>query len=202
MKFGITGGIGSGKSYICNMLKAEGFPVYNCDDEAKRLMVEDMEIISSLRNLIGNEAYIEQKAFGGKSNFTLNKQLIASYLFANTEHATKVNAIVHPQVKKDFNRWADAQDTKHVIMECAILFESGFDNVIDKSILIYADEEKRLARAMKRDNATESQILHRMQQQINGEEARLRADYILDHNEYETTNDEVRKLILWINKFD
>ncbi len=200
MKIGITGGIGSGKSYICNLLKSQGYPVYNCDNEAKRLMVESREIIDSIRELIGHDAYIEQHSFDGGTVYVLNKPLIANYLFANPSNASKVNAIVHPVVKKDFVEWVKDQNTEHVFMECAILFESGFDNSVDKTVLIYADEDKRLQRAMKRDNAPAEQIRERMKHQISGEKAKLLADYVFDHNEYDTTDDELAKLLSWIEQ--
>lgn len=200
MKIGITGGIGSGKSYICNRLKSLGFPVYNCDEAAKRLMVENEEIITSLRKLIDADAYTEQCTDDGRIVYSLNKPLIANFLFANSDNASKVNAIVHPIVKKDFTEWCERQKEEHVFMECAILFESNFDTVVDKCVLIYADEEKRLHRAMVRDNATEEQIRNRMRHQISNEEARKRADYIFDHNDYDTMDDELKKLIYWIEK--
>lgn len=201
MTYAITGGIGSGKSYICNMLKAMGYPVYNSDDEAKRLMVESMEIINAIRNLVGHEAYIEQHTADGKSSYTLNKGVIANFLFANPTNAAKINAIVHPVVKKDFHRWAQEQSNDTIFMECAILFESGFDNTVDKSILVYADEDIRLHRAMNRDNASEAKIRERMQQQISGEEACKKADYIFNHNQFETTDEELGKMLRWIGKY-
>lgn len=200
MKIGITGGIGSGKSYICNILKNMGYPVYNCDNEAKRLMIENETIISSLRSLITQEdPYFETEEEGKGIRYKLNKEIVGNYLFADAENAQKVNAIVHPVVKEDFLQWAQNQQTPHVMMECAILFESGFDAVVDKSVLIYADEEKRLRRAMKRDNAAEEQIRIRMSQQISNEEAVKRADYILNHNDYDTTDDEIERLVNWLN---
>lgn len=198
MKIGITGGIGSGKSYICNILKGKGFPVYNCDDEAKMLMVNDHEIIDNLRMLISEDAYVEHTSASGETEYVLNKPIIAEYLFANPNNAAKVNGIVHPVVKRDFLKWADKQDSECVFMECAILFESGFDSVVDKCVLIYADEDKRLRRAMKRDNATEEKIKDRMRHQISGEDACSRADYIFDHNEYDTTDEEIEKLLCWL----
>lgn len=198
MKIGITGGIGSGKSFICQILKDKGFPVYSCDDEAKRLMVENMEIIQSLKKLISDDAYIEQHTDEGNTYYILNKPVIAQYLFANPSNAARVNAIVHPIVKADFCNWASKQDQKYVFMECAILFESGFEDTVDKTVLIFANERNRLKRAMKRDNATEQQIRSRMSQQISGKEACQRADYVFDHNDYDTTDEEIEKLLLWI----
>lgn len=198
MRIGITGGIGSGKSYVCNILKSKGLPIYNCDAEAKKLMVENHEIITSLRSLISQDAYTEYMNADGTVCYELNKPVIANFLFANPDNAARVNSIVHPVVKEDFCRWAKEQNSEHVLMECAILFESGFDSVVDKTVLIFADEEKRLHRAMKRDNASEQQIRNRMSQQISNEEACHRADYIFDHNEYDTTDEEIGKLLQWL----
>ena len=94
----ITGGIGSGKSYISNILQEYGIPIYNTDDEAKRLMVSDEGIRRDLVALLGEEVYVEG---------TLNKSLLASYLFADPENAARINGIVHPRVKMDFCRWLE-----------------------------------------------------------------------------------------------
>lgn len=198
MKIGITGGIGSGKSYICHLLQDIGYPVYNCDEEAKRLMTSHPGIIAAIRKAVGDDAYSECQAADGSLQYALNRPRLAAYLFANAENASTINAIVHPIVKDDFLHWAERQGTEHVIMECAILFESHFDDVVDKAILIYADEHLRLQRAMKRDKATEQQIRGRMRHQIQGEEARRRADYIFEHNDYSTTQAELQKCIAWI----
>lgn len=198
MKIGITGGIGSGKSYICNILKAKGYPVYNCDDQAKRLMIADENIVKSLTQLIGSEAYNNRESQEEPPGRTLNKNVIAAFLFDNPNNASKINAIVHPRVKADFAEWASKQCSTTVFMECAILFESGFEDAVDHTILVYADEEKRMLRAMKRDNATEHQIQRRMAQQISGTEACKRADYILDHNDYNTTDAEIQKMLSWV----
>lgn len=199
MKIGITGGIGSGKSFICNMLRQRGFPVYNCDEEAKRLMVKSKVIIEGLRRLIGMDAYEERHVPGGEeSEFILNKTRIAAYLFANKDNAAKVNAIVHPAVKEDFRLWCEQQDSKFVFMECAILFESGFEDAVDKTVLVYSDKDKRLQRAMKRDNATKEQIESRMKQQITDDEALERADFILNNNEYDTTDEQFQKMLSWL----
>ena len=167
-----------------------GYKVYNCDNEAKRLMVEDHSIISQLKELIGDDAYT--------TDGMLNKSVIAQFIFSDSVNATKVNNIVHPAVKKDFLRWAEGKDI--AIMESAILFESGFDAVVDITILIWADARIRLKRAMVRDHATKQQIEARMAVQISEEEAMQKADYIFRHNDYDKTEIEINKLIQYINK--
>lgn len=167
----ITGGIGSGKSYISRILQDYDIPVYNTDDEAKRLMVSDEGIRHDLVALLGEEVYVESK---------LNKSLLASYLFAGTENAARINGIVHPRVKKDFFRWLEQHADKEIAgMECAILFEAGFDDAVDAVVMVYAPEPLRIERAMKRDHATEAQIRARMAAQMNDEEKCKRADYII-----------------------
>ena len=167
----ITGGIGSGKSYISRMLAEYGIPIYNTDDEAKRLMVSDEGIRHDLVALLGEEAYVEG---------VLNKSLLASYLFADAENAARINGIVHPRVKMDFCRWLKRHAEKEIVgMECAILFEAGFEDAVDSVIMVYAPETLRIERAMKRDHATETQIRARIAAQMNDEEKCKRADYII-----------------------
>ena len=167
----ITGGIGSGKSYISNILQEYGIPIYNTDDEAKRLMVSDEGIRRDLVALLGEEVYVEG---------ALNKSLLASYLFADAENAARINGIVHPRVKLDFCRWLEQHTDKEIVgMECAILFEAGFDDAVDAVVMVYAPEALRVERAMKRDHATEAQIRSRIAAQLDDEEKRKRADYVI-----------------------
>ena len=167
----ITGGIGSGKSYISNILQEYGIPIYNTDDEAKRLMVSDEGIRRDLVALLGEEVYVEG---------TLNKSLLASYLFADPENAARINGIVHPRVKMDFCRWLEQHVDKEIVgMECAILYEAGFDDAVDSVVMVYAPENLRVERAVKRDHATEAQIRARIAVQLDDEEKRKRADYVI-----------------------
>ena len=167
----ITGGIGSGKSYISNILQEYGIPIYNTDDEAKRLMVSDEGIRRDLVALLGEDVYVEG---------TLNKSLLASYLFADAENAARINGIVHPRVKLDFCRWLEQHMDKEIVgMECAILFEAGFDDAVDSVVMVYAPEALRVERAMKRDHATEAQIRSRIAAQLDDEEKCKRADYVI-----------------------
>ena len=167
----ITGGIGSGKSYISNILQEYGIPIYNTDDEAKRLMVSDEGIRRDLVALLGEEVYVKG---------TLNKSLLASYLFADPENAARINGIVHPRVKMDFCRWLEQHVDKEIVgMECAILYEAGFDDAVDSVVMVYAPENLRVERAVKRDHATEAQIRARIAAQLDDEEKRKRADYVI-----------------------
>ena len=171
IRIAITGGIGSGKSYVSDLLEKRGIPIYNADNESKRLTVSDMNIREGLIELLGEEVYQEGM---------LNKPLLASYLFASSENAAKVNAIIHPRVKADFQQWADEYRHVGVVgLESAILYESGFDDVVDVVVMVYAPESLRLQRAMKRDQVSETQVRARMAAQMDDEEKRRRADFIV-----------------------
>lgn len=167
----ITGGIGSGKTFVSNLLKERGIPIYNSDDEAKRLMVSDEGIRRDLMALLGEDVY---------QGDALNKSLLASYLFADAGNAARINAIVHPRVRADFSRWlAEHQDVEVAGLECAILYEAGFEDTVDKVLMVYAPESLRIERAMKRDNATERQIRARIAAQMDDEEKSRRSDYVI-----------------------
>lgn len=167
----ITGGIGSGKSYVSSLLHQRGIPIYSADDEAKRLMLLDEGIRQDLIALLGEAVYEKGQ---------LNKPLLASYLFADPEHAVQVNRIVHPRVREDFKRWLENHNDKEIAgLECAILFEAGFEDTVDAVVMVYAPEALRVERAMKRDHATEAQIRARIAAQMSDEEKCRRSDYII-----------------------
>ena len=171
MILGITGGIGSGKSYISRLLTAHfAIPVYDSDIEARRLMVTSEEIRRGLVELIGPEAY----AFDG----TLCKPVVACYLFASEEHAVRVNSLVHPAVKADFMQWA-ASHVGDVAFESAILVEAGFRDAVDYLVTVTAPVELRFQRAMRRDGVGEEQIRERMVHQCMEEERLAAADFVI-----------------------
>ncbi|MCR5535402.1 MAG: dephospho-CoA kinase [Bacteroidaceae bacterium] len=169
---GITGGIGSGKSYISSLLCEQlSVPVYDCDTEAKRLMAEDKSIQQQLMNLVGAHVYKAGK---------LQKDVLADYLFANQQNASQVNAIVHPAVKDDFRRWTALQKADLVAIESAILYESGFVSLADKVLYVDASKELRIQRVMQRDGSTRQQVEVRMNMQ-KAEEQRQKADFIIEN---------------------
>lgn len=186
----ITGGIGSGKSYVSALLEERGIPVYNADNEAKRLTLSDEGIRKGLTKLLGEAVYLDGQ---------LNKPLLASYLFASPEHAREVNGIIHPQVKADFRRWVEAHRAHGIVgLESAILYESGFDDVVDVVVAVYAPEALRIERAMKRDGASEAQIRARMSAQMNEEEKRAKAHYVVMNDGSIPLSTQLDKLITFL----
>lgn len=188
---GVMGGIGSGKSYVCRLLAQRGIPVYSSDDEAKRLMTTDPEIVHDLRQLLGNDVY----EMADDQTLRLNKPLVANYLFASPDHTTRINAIVHPRVKKDFLRWMSEQSTYVVLVESALLVESHLVDVVDCVLLVDAPYRLRLQRTMQRDHATETQVVARMARQLSDEEARRYADYVILNDGAADLNEQIDKVL-------
>ena len=171
IKIGITGGIGSGKSVVSHLLTLMGIPVYISDVEAKRLMLTDENIQTSLCCLLGKDVYREGQ---------LNKMLLTSYLFAAPENAQKVNAIVHPRVRDDFKIWVKAHEPIGFVgIESAILYEAGFENEVDYVVMVYAPTEMRIERAVRRDAISHKRVEERVRSQMNDEDKIHLADYIL-----------------------
>lgn len=166
IRLGITGGIGSGKSYVAQMLQARwDVPVYDCDSEAKRLTAESDDIRTALTQLVGDHLWQQGQ---------MQKPVLAAYLFASPEHAAQVNAIIHPAVRRDFLRWADAHSRSPVVaIESAILCESGFHTLVDGILLVDAPLEVRLQRAMLRDGASRQQVMARMARQDSAQARQL-----------------------------
>lgn len=167
---GITGGIGSGKSVVSKILKIIGYPVYDSDTEARRLNEQDPDVKQQLMAAFGEDIYADGK---------LNKPKLASLIFQSDENRLLVNSIVHPAVKRDFLQWAERQQTDIVFLEAAILYESGFNEFMNKVVAVTAPEDVRVQRAMKRDNATEQQVVNRIHSQMNQDELARMADYVV-----------------------
>lgn len=169
---GLTGGIGSGKTTIANYFKSLGVPVYIADDAAKQVM-EFPEIIAEIKNTFGANVFENEK---------LNRQKLADIVFNNPEQLQKLNAIVHPAVKKHFESWLSEHSSFPIIIkEAAILFESGSYKDCDLIITVNAPLETRIKRVMDRDNANESAILKRVNNQWTDEMRSSKSDYIIDN---------------------
>lgn len=159
MIIGITGGIGSGKSYLSQELAKRGFAVYDCDREAKRIIAEDKAVQAAIIKLLGKEAFIDGK---------YNTAYVAQRVFTEPQLLKKLNKIVHPAVKADISR--QSSDVSLLVVESAILFESGLDKLCDKIVVVTAPEETRIARTIARDYHNEA-----TPENINKVRARIRA---------------------------
>ena len=184
-KVGITGGIGSGKSTVCAILAEFGVAVYDSDSRAKRLMNEDNTLRERLVERFGSEVYCAEG---------LNRRYLAERVFGNPEELKALNAIVHPAVMDDFDRWALEQEGSYVVLESAILFEASLDRRVDVSVAVMAPEELRIERAMQRDGAQREQIVARMNNQISDEERVERAKYTIVNIDIDNLRSDVEQL--------
>lgn len=142
---GVTGGIGSGKSYVCNILAQHGAPIFYADDAAKQIMRTHSAVQEELCALLGSEVY--------DAEGHLVKSVVAAYLCQGEAHSQRVNAIVHPRVEEAWREFvAQHADAPIIYMECALLFEVGWQRLVDKSLLVTCPEEERIARIMERDH--------------------------------------------------
>ena len=186
-RIGITGGIGAGKSLVAEIIKAMAYPVYNSDERAKELTDSNPKIKAGLIHLFGIEIYQNDK---------LNKFALAQAIFSDDSLRDKVNTLIHPIVREDFNLWTLAQNTELVFNESAILFEMGSYKNFDAIILVFAPIELRIQRIMKRDNCSENEVLKRMNSQFSDEEKYQLTEFRVLNDEQTPLLKQVEQIIL------
>lgn len=174
MKVGITGGIGSGKSLVCEIFECLGVPVFNSDMESKNLLDTNEGVKKVLIRAFGSQIY--------SSNGKIDKAVFASLIFSEEENLKLANSIIHPAVATRFYEWCDEHNQqKYVLKEAAILFESGAHKQLDLVIAILAPEDIRIERIKKRDNSSEIEIKKRIDKQWPDEKINSMADFIIQN---------------------
>lgn len=169
IKVGVSGGIGSGKSTICTIFKLLGAPVFEADKTAKYIIDHNIKVRSALIRLFGEDIYLPGNG--------IDRKKLAEIIFSDDIQRQKVNQIVHPEVRADFECWCERQHAPYIIHEAAILFESGFYRMMDFTILITAPQEVRLKRVVVRDETVPEKVLARMQMQWTDEQKRKLATF-------------------------
>ena len=157
----ITGGIGSGKSVVSRLLRVEGYSVYDCDSQAKRIMDNDDEIHRQLQMEFGEEVVVDG---------VIQRQKLAGLVFGNSDNLRKLNSIVHPAVIADIKKWSAAGQEDLVFIETAILRESGIEALVDAVWVVDAPKDIRVARVMARNNMPESDVRKRIDSQKDNQE--------------------------------
>lgn len=186
LKIGITGGIGSGKTTVCELFRLLQVPVFNADLSAKNIMEQHPLVRENLTASLGPEIY---------ANGILNRKLLARIIFTHPEHLFMVNQLVHPLVQNDFKEWANHQTSTYILMEAAILFESGINKLLDGVILVTAPEKLRIDRVINRDHVQAEEVKRRIDSQCSEEEKMQKSDYVI-------VNDEKQALIPQVLKLD
>lgn len=183
MKIAITGGIGSGKSFVCRELQRRGIDVYDCDAAAKRLMRSDVELQQRLRRLVGEDVY--------SADGTLQKPVLARFLLASEANKLAINDVVHPAVARDF------EQSSFDWLETAILFESGFIHRthFDKVVCVTAPEQVRVERVMARDHIDRSKALAWIHTQMPQQDIVSRSDYEIVNDGPSDVAEQVERLL-------
>jgi len=174
-KIGITGGIGSGKTTVCEIFKLLGVPVFHADLEAKFLQNNDLHIRDRLIRLFGKQIY--------STDGMLDRKKLAGLIFNDSESLANVNAIIHPAVRQNFLKWTNIhKDTSYILYEAAILLESGYASDFDSNILVLADEKVRIERVVKRDRVSEDLVIQRINNQMPDSKKLTMVDYIIENS--------------------
>jgi len=186
-RIGLTGGIGSGKSYIARVLEKMGYPVYYSDEQAKVLTDTHPEIRAGLISRFGTSIYSEE---------TLNRKELAAHIFKSEPDRIFVNQLIHPVVRADFDRWCAEQHTALVFNEAAILFETGAYQQFDATVLVIAPHELRMQRIMERDRCTVEQAAARMKSQWSDEQKMPLATVVITSNGELPLVSQIERVIL------
>lgn len=176
---GITGGIGSGKSVVSRVLSAYGIPIYDSDQRAKALYDTDPSLKSTLIDLWGSALYATPDG-------RLDRAALARIIFSDTEALKTINALVHPAVRLDFDRWRQRQQRlgySLCAIESALIVGGVLERMIDRLIVVSADLETRIRRVEQRDGASRAEVIARIQHQVSQERLLEAADYKIDNGD-------------------
>jgi dephospho-CoA kinase len=185
-RLGVTGGIGSGKTSVCRVFDVLRVPVFSADSDARETMEKDTDIIKNLNSIAGKNLYV---------NGSLDRMELARIIFNDRTLLEKVNLLVHPAVFDHFRNWTLEQTASYVIMEAAILFESGASKYVDRVATVVAPVEQRIERVIQRNKLSREQVIERMKNQIDDETRIKLSDYVINNSE----NDMIITTILEIH---
>lgn len=185
LKVGITGGIGSGKTIVCQVFETLGIPVFYADNAAKSLMENDKELITNIKKHFGEDIYINQK---------LNREKLSNIVFGNREKLHLLNSLVHPATIKHGKDWMERQTSPYIIKEAAILFESGSNKDLDLVIGVFAPKELRIKRVMNRDHITREKVEERMNKQMDEDEKMQLCNFVIVNDDQEAIIPQVLKI--------
>ena len=176
IKIGLTGGIGTGKSVVAGIFSGMGIPIFFADQEAKKAY-SDLEVLQKIKVLFGESIF---------DNQNVNFIKLSNLIFSNKIELEKLNDIIHPFVLQKFENWiTENSSAPYVIMESAILYETGYDTMFDKMIAVTAPTELCIERVMQRDGIDRDMVLKRMSNQFPNETKVDRADYCIQNNSLE-----------------
>jgi len=170
-RVGITGGMGCGKTTVVAEFERLGVPAFVAD-KVGGSYYNEASFLSEVRKILGNGVFAPDGS--------VDKRRIATVVFSNKEALAKINALVHPRVMADFDRFCEQHaDKPYVLFESAILYDYGLERFMDQVICVYLSLDERLARLRKRDHTDDGTLLARIHNQMSAEEMMRRADYVV-----------------------
>lgn len=174
IKVGLTGGIGSGKTYITHFFNKLGIAIYNSDTRGKHLMDSDPQVKNKIIEAFGSESYNQDG---------LNRKYLSQHVFNDNAKLATINQIVHPAVKADFENWCSShKNDTYIIKEAAILIESGAYKDCDYLIVVTAPTNMRIQRVIDRDNMTPDEIKKRMAKQLSDDDRLQHASFTINND--------------------
>lgn len=186
-RIGVTGGIGAGKSTVCSIIEAIGYPVFYSDEIAKQLQNQDEALIDSIKRLFGRNAYKDK---------LLNRKFIAEKIFSSSNLLEQFNQLVHPKVRESFENFIlNNKQSDFVFNEAAILFETGSYKKFDAIILVIADDETRIKRVVERDCSTIEAVKIRVKNQWSQNKLQKMTDFVVSNNQTELILPQVVAII-------
>ena len=177
LRVGVTGGIGSGKSTVCQIFHALGAPVYDADTWAKWLIQHDAVVKKAVIQIFGPEAY--------NASGEYQRAWIANIVFQDPGKFAALNAIVHPAVEQHSRSWHQEwaqRGAAYTVKEAALMIESGSQRHLDFLIVVTAPEALRIQRVCQRDHLTEEQVRARMERQL-PEAEKIKLAHLVIHND-------------------
>ncbi|NSW95284.1 MAG: dephospho-CoA kinase [Bacteroidales bacterium] len=187
LKIGVTGGFGSGKTSVCRVFSILGVPVFYADPEARAIMESDKSVIEKIKSAVKKDVY---------ASGSLDRQMLADLIFKDESLLKKINSIVHPALYRHFLQWSEKQDAPYVIIEAAILIESGGRDYVDKIISVIAPLEERIARITLKNKLTREQVMERIRNQTDDDTRIKYSDYVI----YNSDDDMIIPEILRIHE--
>ena len=175
MKIGITGGIGSGKTTVCRIFETLGIPVFYADEESKNILFTDSSVLKQVREVFGDEVF---------SDGIPDRRKLATIVFSNPEKLRQLNSILHSAVFQQFDKWIlEKKDSSYILLEAALIYETGREKFLDQVIVVSAPEEIRIKRIRMRDKISEADVKARIRQQDSQESKEQKADFIIENDE-------------------
>ncbi len=182
---GLTGGIGSGKTTVARVFSLLGVPVFEADAVGKALLDEDPDLRRAVQERFGPELY---------ASGALDRKALANLVFNDPTELAALNALVHPAVRKAFHTWAEQQKESYVIMEAAILAETGGHAALDRIVVVSAPEEQRIQRVMRRDGVSHDAVQARIRNQASEQERLAIAQHVVVNDDTQLVIPQVMKV--------